>query len=642
MSPSKKTKSPGLLSLSLLVPLLLLASPLSGATKAADLLSDLKAALAGPAEAGAPGTPVSPQINQYLSALGSALARGRYAECDQLISVLRTSGLASNAKVAACLDQLSAEIAVTSTAADAARDKALEEIIADAGAKFTAKAKASDFDPLLKRLASLPSPGGGQYNDPGAQKLELVRSFVTRAQDYMQQSATGNAEQAANILNELVQLTGRIPSVSRSQLLALQSEAAARLGARNEAATARFESLKKTVQGLIETAKTAADFDEILAEMAKPVVTNYNYSNNNLGNQIENLRRFTRRWQDYYGQLEAGNGQAAQTTLREIAGDNNSEAFYPRSRILARLNGKPVLPTSADAVGELVPPDALTLDTIDKLARQLAARPGPGAYGAPEPGKEDLATEVNRFRSAANQLRLGNFQSAYTQARPGSSAPHTGEYSLALARMQQALILQILPGYISAPAELKPTAKEAPDAYLMRVLAHAREKADWSLAYRAIDAMGWLNPNSAGITALDFSGYRSFFTGLNQEKAGQWVWATRYYLGALKSTGQAFPAEEIGRRLQEIKAAHPAEYESGEKQSETSYLEMGRNGAMTPGIIPPGYMMIRNPNNVPPLVGSRNPPPENVPTPVAPEPAARKETPEPEKTPAAPAAEPKK
>lgn len=62
----------------------------------------------------------------------------------------------------------------------------------------------------------------------------------------------------------------------------------------------------------------------------------------------------------------------------------------------------------------------------------------------------------------------------------------------------------------------------------------------------------------------DIAGYRDFFTGLNQERAGQFTAAVRSYLSSLRSAGPNLPAEEIGRRLKELKASHPQEFASAE------------------------------------------------------------------------------
>ncbi len=620
--------------------------PLLMANPTDNLVAGLKKALlSGPAAPGGLAN-TGPQITQYLNALNAALAKGRYVEAEQLLGNLRAGPAGANPAAGSYIDQLIMEIHSLADAANAERDQALEEIVDDTCAKFSTNAKVEDFDPLFKRLAGL-APAAGQYNDPNAQKIEMVRSFVSRVQDYLQQSSHGNTEQAANALNEIIQISGRLPAVSRSKLLALQDEIGARQAARNAALAAQLEDLRKNVITVVDSAKSAADFDAVLADLAKPPAADPyrgNGSAGNLFNQFESLRRFTHRWQDYFSQLESGNTNAAQNALRELANDGSSEAFYPRSRILARLNGKLTMGSDPDLVGAIVTPAELTLDTLDKLARQSAARrSGGGVSGGVDPGMDEVANESARLRAAASQLKLGNPQAALSLPRTSNFLSHSGDYEFAFARVQQALIVQALAVSLAAPAELKPADNETPASFLQRVLRYGRDKADWQLVYRALEVSQTMGLQGGGFS--DYAGYRIFFIGLNQERAGDWQAAVRSYQSSLRTVGPNLPVDEIGKRLKTLKEAHPKEYEAAQGQAETSSIDLRGVipvGAMPNRGNPAGYVAVRDPQTGT-IIGFRPPgsQADSLPAPPPAEPAKKQGT-EPEKIPAPAGAEARK
>jgi hypothetical protein len=554
--------------LSALIAVTLWAGPLLRASAFDDLMAGLRQALAAPAGA----SPSNPQVSQYLNALGNAMAKGKYADAEQTLKALRSGYSSGNPTIETLLDKMLVEIQTASAVAMREQDRALDEIVSDAANKAVAGAKVAEFDPIFVRLANL-LEGLTQTNDPAAKKIELVQTFVMRAQDYLQQKGANNPDQAVAALKELTQIAGRLPSVPRSKLLALQTEVAARIAARNEAIAARFESLKNTVRGLIDSAKGPDDFDQVLSELSVPPTFGLE-STGNLPAQFESLRRYARRWQDHFTLLERGDTAGALSILRDLSNDNTFDSFYPRSRLLARLTEKKAAPAiDPDSTDPLVAPDALTLDTLEKFARQIAARAQSGGMGA---GREDLAHETALLRTAATQLKLGDAKPAFMLAHTQGAFSRVGEYSFVLARLRQSLILQALPISINAPDGLKTAEKDTPESYLKRAMQYGREQSDWLLISRALGTYQALNLEVApGSLQTDRSSFQQFLTGLNQERAEEWSAAVRAYQIALRSAGPNLPAEEIGRRIRAIKEAHPKEYEAAGRQSEFGGAQTG-------------------------------------------------------------------
>jgi len=103
----------------------------------------------------------------------------------------------------------------------------------------------------------------------------------------------------------------------------------------------------------------------------------------------------------------------------------------------------------------------------------------------------------------------------------------------------------------------------------------------------------------------DLSGYRAFFTALNQERAGQIAAAVRSYLSCLRTAGPNLPAEEVGRRLKQLKGNYPKEFETGESMPDPAEVQR---------TLYPGMEYRGNPGRPGSMPASRNP----LPAPPAP------------------------
>lgn len=526
---------------------------------------------------------------QILDSLKASVDAKRWAEADLTLNSLRSFS-ATTPNTALVIEQLRTSFRAKASAAQTQRDAALDSILTDTVAKLAARAPLSDFDALLNRFTPIPV-FSDRTGDSGSQKIEMARSFVARCQDFLANSTSGNYDAALNSLNEALRLSATLPAVSRSKLLAVQADLSKKRSAGSDPQDERIEVLKKQIDATIASSKTAADLDALLLELGKPVRNNNASGNNQV---FELMRRFVRRWQDYVNQVATGNNSAAFNTLRELANDNTYESFYPRSRILARMettgNSTPA------ASGSLLAPEALTIDNLEQFARQISARrSGPYAAVTNDPANDELAQEVARVHTALTQFQLGNPHLALAGTRTHLSG-RVNPYSGALARVQQSLLLRVLPAYVQAPDDLKPLAGETPEVYLRRVVKHGSEKKDWALAVRSLEAIQSLINNIPG-SALnaDLNAYRQLLVATNQERAEQWTAAIRSYLNVLRAESGTLPVDEIGRRLKALKAAHPQEYQTAEAQPEPAEAHRG---------FPVGYIDGRTPpNRINPLMG---------------------------------------
>ena len=519
-----------------------------------DLITDLRKSLAVPA--GAPVNPALANASRYIDQVDIQLTQLRFAEVEQTLTQLRTMLPAGNEQAADLIEQLLANVRAQLAEAAAKQEAAYTVIERDSVAKFEAKAPAVDFDALLKRLAALAPVAA--FSNPNTQKIELLRNFITRWQDYLLHTARGNHEQAVQALNELVQQSSRLPIIPRSRLSNLLNETTGRTGGRNEAAEARLAALQKQLVTLIDSAKGAADFDALIVELAKPLqIDGVVVRGGSFGGQLENLRRFATRWQDYFSQMEAGNTQNALKLLQEISTNNNYDALYPRSRVLARLNNNALASPPAKAMEPLIPPKELTVDKLDQMFNQLQLRQ---STNVPLPaGLEDLPSELGYLRTALAGLSGGTPGAVITDARnAGRLIGRVGTYAEVFATIKAEIMLRAFTQYLDAPAAVPPARAESFDSYSKRLLEHGRGQKDWPLVYRVLIARQNL---AAGTNnGPDVIAYKIFIAGMQQEAAGLWSMSVQSYFNALNAGSLLLPVAEIAERLKRLKAEHPEEY----------------------------------------------------------------------------------
>jgi len=502
------------------------------------------------------------------ASLPAALAQGQYDEVERSLVQTKVAFSASRDSTG-ILEELIAKVESAGQAAKARRASEADAIVRELADKFNSRAPAQDFDSLLKRISAFtPSP---YAQDPASAELEGAMEFITHWQDYLVQSSQGKQREAENSLQALVQLAARFTAVPRSALMTLQSNPPA-----NEAATAmerqektRVDSMVAKAVAAIDSAKTAADLDPLIAELAAVPLEGIggNYPGGGVlpsTRRLDNVKLFVREWQEYLAAAHSGKPTEAMRILQDLANPRYDASFYPRSKVL-ELMGHPV----SAAAGPLIAPDALTIDNLREFDRQLISLNGTGYladHGAPQ-----LEQVVSQLCAALGQVRAGNPANAVSNARNSVVGFYqAGDYAGAIARVTDQIVLLALPAYIEAPAAFAPLPKESAKSYLERVLKGAVASENWELAYRAVLARGELSSRMGGSadTMADTEVLRDMILATNQEAAQQWADCTTSYLDALRSLSTLVPAKEIGDRLERIKAEHPEDYESGRKQAE--------------------------------------------------------------------------
>ena len=519
------------------------------------------------------GIPTDPRLAAFCDQVDKLSRAGRYVELEQYANQLRQLVAEFSPEIREAFEQLAgniqAESAHVSIRAEAGYDAVVKEFLA----RFDRKAVAADYDTLLQQLAAQPGLPVGTYGTttPVAQKIELLRGFISRWQDYLMQTERGNLEQAAQALSDLTQLATRLPIIPRSQLTTMQSELTNRVQGRGAETDMRLDALQKQLATTIDSAKSAADFDEILLELSRQPTNRQGYGSN----QWESFRRYVTRWQDYFGQVGAGRSTEALNTLRDLSNQSGFEAVYPRSRIMERIYAQSTpaaapaqppptrspAPTAAPVdpakLEPVITPAELTFENLPQFYEQVMQNRVPGDIHQ----KADLSTEIMAIRAAEAHLRTGSPGAVIQRLGSSATAGRNGHYAEAIYRVKTNLVARAAAMHWQAPPEMQPLAKEGYENYHRRLYEHAVLKKNWPLVNRILSGVPGVNNNNA----IEYSAFRAYFRGTQQEAAGLWMKAVQSYFAAFEYGSPDLPVDEIAERLKRIKAEHPAEYLKAEQ-----------------------------------------------------------------------------
>jgi hypothetical protein len=499
----------------------------------------------------------------FAEKVGLAVSQGDYLEIERSLMQIKVR-LSSDPEAVAVVEMLLAQFKVAEAAETSVRDGEVDSVTKELVAKFDGHAPASDYDGLLRKITGLVNSFGASYGDPrdafAVQHLEDARTFTAGWQQYLV-DVQANPQQGAAELNQLIQLTSRFTAIPRSTLLNLQNSAASDAGAAAHAAAekAKVDAYSAKLIAKIDAAKVPSDLDAALADEGP------GGRNGAQPYQGYSTKDFIRKWQDFLLAANAGRHLEAQKILKELAA-NSQSTLYPRSKILARMEeeGKTAgIRTSGG--GLLMDPAALTLDNLPTLIAQIDALGDP-AY-LYEHGEASLKGSVERLIHDVNQVKAGDSRTGVLAGQNVMmySTGQLGEYSDALQRLSEQIVISALPGYCGIPADMKPLPRERLPSYFDRAIQSAMAAKDWHLAFRIAEARRDMpldgNPNEV---MADYLCLRSLVIAMDKDDATLWAQAVADYSDALGSTSRLVPTKEIAARLERIRRQHPDEYAKGQ------------------------------------------------------------------------------
>jgi hypothetical protein len=518
----------------------------------------------------------------------ASLSRGDYLELQREFLQLKVQ-MSSDPKVVEVIEILVARFQAAEEAATAARNAEVDAVVKELTEKFNAHAAVADYDALFKRISQLQassSPYGVARDMAAAQRVEDVRTFAAAWQNYLVQTQKGDTQQAANELNQLIQLSARFTAIPRSALLALQvapgttSDAAL---ARQKEEKAKADQFAAKIAAEIDAAKVPADLDATMAEVGSASAGMFP------GGQSYAMKAFLKRWQDYLAAVQAGHVLEYQKILQELA-SNSDQTVYPRSKILALMLVEAKANGTSGANGFLMDPDSLTLDNLRTFRAQLDALGDTTFLSAH--GMASLKTAVVRMIYLMDQVKAGDLRSGALAMQANSmtaiSSEQTGDYFPVLVRLYEQICVSSLPAYIDIPDDLKPLPTERLPVYVERVMKGAVAAKDWRLAFRVAQLRHEIGPQAGNpdMEAADLQGFRSMLTAMGKEEASLWTDAVAGYVDSINSNGPHLPVTEIGARLARIRKEHPDDYEKAKSQPD--YASMMARFFEAQGIAPVG------------------------------------------------------
>ncbi|MFT3780491.1 MAG: hypothetical protein QM790_00655 [Nibricoccus sp.] len=538
-----------------------LASATPAQNDALRTIDELAKAIEQETKANSPDRAALSNLGNYLGQIRGAIVRDDLAEAERGLLGIRPTLLAAVPKMAESLDQVLVAVRAQNAAKEASLERAIETISADIRSKIASHAPAKDFDSFFSALNGLAvSRNNYGYNESSpAAKIEALRNFVSRWQDYLTQTSLGNADQAAQALNELTTLSARVPVVPRSDLLAIQADIAKLRDTRGAATNERIAALTKRVQTAIANAKNAAELDDLLVELSKPR-SNQEYRNYDQPGP-EQLRQFVTRWQDYLSKRDANNTSAAQDVLRGLLNDTGFQVIYPRSKLLA-LSAAATTNQSGSSVLDIEKlPTQLTRANIDEFIKVLPTT-GELEYS-------EFRTALNDLSNARRLLLTGSASQVWTNLNMSYPRNIPDRYARDFAIIKRNLQIEAAIQILQPDPKLSPNETETPATYLNRLLGDARDRSDWQTGLNILSLIA-SSEFRTDAAQRDYSAYRLLVMATKFEAAEQFAQAVQSYLASLKAAGPNVPAKTVGDRLKNIETNHPKEFEAGKQMTDSA------------------------------------------------------------------------
>lgn len=393
----------------------------------------------------------------------------------------------------------------------------------------------------------------------GAEPMTVLAASLARIEGDFRVGNYESVEQQLRQFSSFVP-TPEVARISSQIFTALQ---AAR-EKRDAEFVAKVDELVERTGRLCLTAKTEKELDGLLGELANLRTSPYRGGSNNdlvqrASQKVESAARFTRRWQDYLAQLNAGNQSTARQIMQELAGEGSGYyPILPRSELLARMGTAPSLSSAGETRVKAKPLD-VEIKSLDDLPGALE-RIRQFYDGKTIP--EDTTTYLQillTINNALDNLESGKIGPAM-QTGLGNGVyinrPLPEKYTLLIAKLRRELLMRALPRYLGLPSERAPKADENASDYILRITKEASAAGDWLLVSRALDTyqhVGFENGAPPEWLPLERAALGQYLSGRNMEQAGEYESALASYLQALRAPGNYVPMEDIAAR---VKAMH--------------------------------------------------------------------------------------
>lgn len=403
------------------------------------------------------------------------------------------------------------------------------------------------------------------YGNPGVSLMPALRSAISQ-EDFQRAGET----------------LSQIPSYFTSEEVLkaaekLRTALDARMRVKEKELTEKVNATTAGVAKAVRDAKNPADLDQTLSDLAiaqndtAARVSRYGQDRNQ--RKLEGLIRFVTRWQDYLASREGVDKQKTLQILQDILNIAPPE-IIPRSEIIAaidKINGakqtsQPIedpMPQIREVLEKTKTPDAIpqALEALTALLRK-----GDYSINGWNDPINSAKSELTSLYQVFCDYRAG-LPCQWESRSQNSQNQSANEIHIKILPLRVELLRLISTRLLGVDETMKPGAGESMDDYIDRMMTAAKQKMDARLIGRLLEFKDTLAGKSNSSVYAVF--VRTLLAAQNQETAGQFIPAVISYESVLKTGGEFVPAEEIGKRLEEIKKAHPEDYEKGMQLSLT-------------------------------------------------------------------------
>ncbi|MFA6288126.1 MAG: hypothetical protein WC661_12150 [Opitutaceae bacterium] len=364
-----------------------------------------------------------------------------------------------------------------------------------------------------------------------------------------------------NALNQARQYArnARTPEVRKlwdNLVAALQSEAKARETAFNQ----KVDEVCTRSGKLAVAATKSADLDGVIDELySLQEARNGNYNNRQQRtySRIDNTVNFLNGWQDYLGQLEAGDIDSARSSLRNL--NSNSYRYRPVSRSeVIKLIGN--LKTSPIAGQDNLLDDA-TLDNLATIRTRVAAAQENTTNRRSNEFYAVLG-ELDAISRAVGELKVNRPVSPRELLRNSNSA--ASAYQDAILKLKDAYIIRALPALSGIPRLDQPKPGETALVYVYRLVDESVTAEDWPRAQRLATVAQDLVPNTNSCSVREplvgsnpAAAIKAWMNAQRMDKAAQPYAAADFYRQALAAGAPVKLEDKISARLRELAVEFP-------------------------------------------------------------------------------------
>jgi hypothetical protein len=478
--------------------------------------------------------------------------------------------------------------AAAAAAANEKRNAAADALITEVQKAVKAGDPVQTFDGFLAKIAAISNGNWDRFNPGGVGgKLDSIRTFVTRWQDFLYARSRGNFEAAGIDLRQIIQDATVFPIIPRSELMILLDKI------NDEGIAADKDFIAPLLQELetgINSAKAAGELDRLMADLntAQTQEARRHSSRGTVGwVTIQQIRIFALRWQEYLTFLENGKIPDAQMILRALVAENytdNAVLTKYRSLFIRKLNEyqpsppnpppriQPNTPppgpagvTPSVTAPPLLKPEELTLENLGTLRSALPGNSAPANGDHPR-----LASVLDNLLAIQQQINAGRGFQAFQMLVDGGMPPpagnyvgQTGAYAPVIAALRNQLFRQSI--QLAANTKVQPIGEEDPVAYIKRLLIYEIENRDWPAASTMIDLETVIQAEPADELNRTRRAVQVIAHGRREEGAQHYASAVRFYLIALATKSKMIGITSVQGYLDNIKDGHPDEYALGLK-----------------------------------------------------------------------------